>query len=194
MLEILFVIGNCSWISISVEFISPQHPIYTIPNPIDTNFWEPVDSALARSLFNLPTNSHLVLFSSLGTLTDSRKGLDLLLTAIALLPSSINRQNVEFVLLGSCSNTLLKTLSNLGINFTSLVVYLIFLKILYSAVDLWPSLLVKKLSPMLVLTEVVNLLLLFALLVCLILSTSRTGYLAGFLPSDFADVSLNSFK
>ena len=134
------VIGNCSWISESARnsYLLSQHPIYTIPNPIDTKFWKPVDSALARSLFNLPTNSHLVLFSSLGTLTDSRKGLDLLLTAIVSLPSSINRQNVEFVLLGSCSNTLLKTLSNLGIKFHLLGRLFddISLKILYSAVDL----------------------------------------------------------
>ena len=57
-------------------------PISVIPNPIDTEFWAPLDRAAARSLLGIPLDSVLLLFGAVGGQAQSIKGGDLLIEAL----------------------------------------------------------------------------------------------------------------
>lgn len=56
-------------------------PIQTIPNPIDTAVWQPIDRATARQILGLPSDKKLVLFGA-GNLRDERKGFRFLVGAM----------------------------------------------------------------------------------------------------------------
>lgn len=60
------------------------HPVYSIPNPINTNLFRPSDKTEARKRMNLPLNRKILLFGSL-KVTDKRKGIDYLVEACQLL-------------------------------------------------------------------------------------------------------------
>lgn len=49
-------------------------PLAVIPNPVDTQFWKPLDKQVARSAFNLPDDRKIVLFGALGGTSNPRKG------------------------------------------------------------------------------------------------------------------------
>ena len=57
-------------------------PVSVIPNPIDTERWQPLDQALARELLGLPKDVPLLLFGAMGCSQDPRKGFDLLQAAL----------------------------------------------------------------------------------------------------------------
>lgn len=63
-------------------------PIYHIPNGIDTKNFEPLDSEQCRSLLKIPKEKKVLMFASL-ELNDRRKGSDLLLDALKMLPNSL---------------------------------------------------------------------------------------------------------
>lgn len=64
-------------------------PVTTIPNPIDTEKWQPLEKALARKLLGLPSDAPLLLFGAIGGSRDPRKGFDLLQTALQHLRGEI---------------------------------------------------------------------------------------------------------
>lgn len=57
-------------------------PVTVVPNPIDTDLWQPVDPSQARSLWGLPPDVPLLLFGAMDGGSDPRKGFDLLLNAL----------------------------------------------------------------------------------------------------------------
>lgn len=57
-------------------------PVSVIPNPIDTEHWQPLEKALARELLDLPKDVPLLLFGAIGGGQDPRKGFDLLRAAL----------------------------------------------------------------------------------------------------------------
>jgi len=58
-----------------------QHTITSIPNPIDTHIFRPMDKKEARKRVGLPADKKLILFVS-QRVTDGRKGMDYLIEAI----------------------------------------------------------------------------------------------------------------
>lgn len=58
-----------------------DHTIQSIPNPIDTHFFKPLDKHKARKKLNLPNDKNIILFVS-QRVTDNRKGMDLFIEAI----------------------------------------------------------------------------------------------------------------
>ncbi|PMM04231.1 hypothetical protein BCT61_17170 [Vibrio breoganii] len=56
--------------------------VYTIPNPLDTDKFKPLDKSFARGVLNLPMNKKLIGFGAMGGSKDSNKGFDLLLAAL----------------------------------------------------------------------------------------------------------------
>jgi glycosyltransferase involved in cell wall biosynthesis len=64
-------------------------PVTVIPNPIDTELWQPVDKGLARQLLNLPQHVPLLLFGASDGTADPRKGFDLLRAALDRLRGEI---------------------------------------------------------------------------------------------------------
>lgn len=57
-------------------------PVSVIPNPIDTERWQPLEQGLARELLGLPKDVPLLLFGAIGGGQDPRKGFDLLQAAL----------------------------------------------------------------------------------------------------------------
>lgn len=64
-------------------------PVSVIPNPLDTQRWQPIARALARDLLGLPKDVPLLLFGAMGGGNDPRKGFDLLLGALQHLQDEI---------------------------------------------------------------------------------------------------------
>lgn len=64
-------------------------PVSVIPNPIDTERWQPLEQALARELLGLPKDVPLLLFGAIGGGQDPRKGFDLLQAALQHLSGEI---------------------------------------------------------------------------------------------------------
>lgn len=72
-------------------------PATVIPNPIDTDEWQPVSKVLARKLLQLPPDVPLLLFGAMGGGTDPRKGFDLLQGALKRLSSGIPEMEVVVI-------------------------------------------------------------------------------------------------
>lgn len=73
-------------------------PVTTIPNAIDTDVWKPMDRREARTLLNLPPDAKLLVFGAIGGGKDPRKGMDLLLEALARLRGRI--EGLELAIIG----------------------------------------------------------------------------------------------
>ncbi len=76
--------------------------ITSIPNPIDTHTFRPVDAAEARSSVGLPPDKRVILFVS-QRVTDGRKGMDYFLEAVNMLAASspeVSRDTVVAILGG----------------------------------------------------------------------------------------------
>lgn len=104
--------------------------VTTIPNPIDTNVFSPVDKKLARELLGLPKGKDLILFGAMNALGDPNKGYQYLQKALA----SVRSSDVELVIFGSSG-------PEAGSPFDQPVHYMgymhddIALRLLYSAAD-----------------------------------------------------------
>ena len=64
--------------------LTKGHQVVSIPNPINTNLFRPVNKKQAREKLNLPKDKKLLLFSSM-KITDKRKGIDYLVEACKIL-------------------------------------------------------------------------------------------------------------
>ena len=75
-------------------------PVAVIPNPIDTERWQPIDQRLARQLLGLPQDCLLLLFGAMGGGSDPRKGFDLLSAALAQLCRESSLHDIQLVIFG----------------------------------------------------------------------------------------------
>lgn len=80
-----------------------EQRVEVIPNGIDVETYLPGDSAAARSALGLPQDRKLTLFGAVHSLSDSNKGLDLLLAAVSNLDTSLQKR-AELVVFGDRSN------------------------------------------------------------------------------------------
>jgi glycosyltransferase involved in cell wall biosynthesis len=74
--------------------------IIVIPNGVDTQIYRSNSPELARGQLKLPIDKKLIIFGSLNATSDTRKGFDLLIAALALLDDS-TKQQVELVIFGA---------------------------------------------------------------------------------------------
>ncbi|WEL20538.1 glycosyltransferase family 4 protein [Halorhabdus sp. BNX81] len=77
-----------------------KSPIEVIPNGLDTQTFRPIDRRIGRELFTLPEEVPLVLFGSVGPLSNPRKGYDLLREALEQLDSQVDK-SPELVVFGT---------------------------------------------------------------------------------------------
>jgi glycosyltransferase involved in cell wall biosynthesis len=98
------IVSPSNWLSscVSQSSLMGNWPSRVIPNPIDFETWQPVDKTTARKLLNLPQSPNLILFGALGGSSDSRKGFDLLQSALSELESHMTflEINIEIIVLG----------------------------------------------------------------------------------------------
>ena len=93
------IIGLSQWLSNAARestLFKDKH-VVTLPNPIDTNKYKPVDKTVAREIFSLPQDKKLLLFGAMGATSDPRKGFHALKEAINML----ERDDVELIVFGS---------------------------------------------------------------------------------------------
>lgn len=74
-------------------------PVTVIPNPIDTERWQPVPRKLAREILGLPSGVPIILFGAMGASMDANKGFELLKSALRQLEPS--RLGLELLVLGA---------------------------------------------------------------------------------------------
>ncbi|MEP0911417.1 glycosyltransferase family 4 protein [Leptolyngbya sp. GB1-A1] len=73
-----------------------QFPIHHIPNGVDTQSYQPLDRLLCRSALGIPLNKKVLMFGA-ESLKDSRKGGDLLFSALQSLPNSLKAETILLV-------------------------------------------------------------------------------------------------
>ena len=83
-----------------------RFPIHHIPNGIDTNSYQPLDKLLCKEILGISKYKKVLLFGA-ESLKDSRKGGDLLVKSLQILPESLK------------SETIILTLGNGGESITS---------------------------------------------------------------------------
>ena len=75
--------------------------IEVLPNPIDTDRYRPIDKQLARSVWNLPQDKNLILFSAFRATADKRKGNQFLIPALKKLAQAEWKKNTELLVIGA---------------------------------------------------------------------------------------------
>ena len=98
----LQIVCPSHWLADCVRTSALMHdwPVAVVPNTIDTHRWQPIEQRLARQLLGLPQDCPLLLFGAMGGGNDPRKGIDLLLAALALLLSEPSLQTLQLVVFG----------------------------------------------------------------------------------------------
>jgi glycosyltransferase involved in cell wall biosynthesis len=69
-------------------------PVTVIPNPVDTNIWQPIDKKIAKSLIGVPQNMPLILFGAHDGTASFHKGYDLLEESLAKLDKTIDNHSL----------------------------------------------------------------------------------------------------
>ncbi|MGK7931028.1 MAG: glycosyltransferase family 4 protein [Microcystaceae cyanobacterium] len=116
-------------------------PIHVIPNGINPQVYRPIDQKTARHLLNLPQDKQFILFGSMNPDIDKRKGIHLLLEALAYLQNTPQAENIEAAVFGNYTT---QDLPQLGIKVRNLGTFKddLSLAIAYNAANLFvaPSL------------------------------------------------------
>ena len=99
-------LGECARRSLLMR----DWPITVIPNPLDTQVYQPYSKAFARKALNLPEDLRLISFGAIGGGSDPRKGFDKLTAALRLLLDST--PNTACVIFGQSAP---KQVPNLGL-------------------------------------------------------------------------------
>ena len=123
-------LGDC----VRASCLMRSWPVSVIHYPIDTEKWKPIDRELARELLGLPRDVCLVLFGAIGGGEDSRKGFDLLQSALGHLEGS--KMALELLVFGESRP---KDPPNLGfpIHYAGHLYDDLSLRALYSAADVF---------------------------------------------------------
>ena len=103
-------VGCSKWLAglCAKSLIAQGHKVVSIPNPIDTSLYAPVDKAAVRSRLGLPTDKKLVLFCSVKT-TDVRKGMQYFQESCRILKETA-ASDIEILILGKNGDVLGATL------------------------------------------------------------------------------------
>lgn len=90
----LIIVTLSKWLTEQVQkSILNRFPIHHIPNGIDTDAYQPLDQQLCRTLLDIPPQKKVLMFGA-QSLNDSRKGGDLLITALKKLPESLKQETI----------------------------------------------------------------------------------------------------
>lgn len=100
----LTIVTPSQWLADQAKKSILNHlPIHHIPNGLDTDVYKPKDQHYCRQQLGLPIDKHIIMFGA-ASLSDSRKGSDLLTKALIRLPPSI-KQNSILLTFGNSQST-----------------------------------------------------------------------------------------
>lgn len=108
-----YIVTPSKWLSqcAAESKLFSDWPIYTIPNVINTQLYQPINKQICREILNLPQDIPLIGFGAVTGTNDPRKGFDLLLDAINHISDSNQLPNLACVVVGQS-----KPIQNLSIN------------------------------------------------------------------------------
>tara|TARA_S200000501_G_C20818914_1_gene741889 strand:+ start:175 stop:1413 length:1239 start_codon:yes stop_codon:yes gene_type:complete len=90
-------LGNC----VGKSKLMNTWPITVIPNPIDIDFWKPVEKKRSRHMLKLHDDITYILFGAHGGSKDPRKGFDLFLDSLIFLKKKYRfDNNIELLVFG----------------------------------------------------------------------------------------------
>lgn len=123
--------GVSQWITkkAAMSKLTNKHKSVNLPNLLDIKCYAPVDKIVARQILNLSRHTKVILFGAMSATVDKRKGFDLLIKALQLLP----KHKYQLVIFGS--SNIDKTLSDLNIMAIGTLHDDYSLKLLYSAAN-----------------------------------------------------------
>ena len=132
MISNITVIGVSKWLAKCAQdsMLFNGKRVINLSNPIDVNYYKPLDKKIAREMLKLPYIKKIVLFGAINATTDRRKGYDALSDAL----KKVKTENIELAVFGASG-------SSSSNNFNFPVHYLgsfhddISLRVLYSAAD-----------------------------------------------------------
>lgn len=88
----LTIVTPSKWLKEQAEqSLLSRFPVHHIPYGIDTSVYQPIDSEQCRAVLGVPAGKRTLLFGA-QTLTDARKGGDILLKALQSLPDSLKAE------------------------------------------------------------------------------------------------------
>jgi glycosyltransferase involved in cell wall biosynthesis len=92
------VVTTSRWLEAQVqESMLSNFPIHCIPYSIDTEVYQPLNREQCRSLLGIPADKKVLMFAA-QSLTNPRKGGDLLLQALAKLPQALKTETILLTL------------------------------------------------------------------------------------------------
>jgi glycosyltransferase involved in cell wall biosynthesis len=96
------IVCPSQWLADCVRISDLMHewPVAIVPYPVNLQYWQPIDQRLARVLLGLPQDCPLLLFGALGGGKNSRKGGDLLFSALSQLRIEPSLQDLQLVIFG----------------------------------------------------------------------------------------------
>jgi glycosyltransferase involved in cell wall biosynthesis len=99
----IVVVATSHWLANMARASSlfKNQRIEVIPNGLDTEKYKPVDKQVARSVYNLPQDKHLILFSAFSATSDKRKGNQFLVPALEKLSKEGWADQAELVIVGA---------------------------------------------------------------------------------------------
>ena len=91
-LDSLTMIGLSAWMEkcLNESGFTKKNSIVNLPNPICTKQFRPNSKSKGRKYFGIPDDKKIILFGAMSAVSDSRKGFEELVTAINLIPDSMN--------------------------------------------------------------------------------------------------------
>lgn len=99
----LYIVTPSKWMKSCVEQSSlfKNYPIDVIPNGIDLTLFRPISKRFARIKLGLPLNKKLILFGAIDATKSTRKGFQLLLSAMKSFSHSEVHNKTELVIFGA---------------------------------------------------------------------------------------------
>jgi glycosyltransferase involved in cell wall biosynthesis len=112
----LSIVTPSNWLTEQAKQSMLAHfPIHHIPYGIDTEAYQPLEPEKCRSLLGILPNQKVLMFGS-QSLQDTRKGSDLLIKALQLLPESLKAETV-LITIGDAGEAITESVGMLHLNF-----------------------------------------------------------------------------
>lgn len=110
-----------------------NYPVTTIPNPIDSTFFKPLEKSVARDRLEIKSRKRLILFVAMNT-TDERKGFRFLAEAL----KKVNNEDAELLVIGKAKKETLEALP-LEVNYLGFIKSKEKMHAVYNAADVYVS-------------------------------------------------------
>lgn len=97
------VVATSQWLAKEARLSSVlcDKEIYVIPNAVDTDRYKPVPKNIARTIYNLPQDKMLIMFSAFAATSHPRKGGHLLVPALERIVRDSGKTEIELVIVGA---------------------------------------------------------------------------------------------